>query len=174
MQTLSSSFKYAYISWKKWYKTPVKQDLMRIILFRTYDFIINSILYPSNFRNVSSVTVKIRQFHFSFFFCCVPWSLMYKCSLKQLYAYIFIISRMNSSHYESERNFTERKRDGIPCVYYIYMFSRCRHVKKFKICNQVNLSIRKVIYIALFEVHTYCFLCAVSQNLKNSDFCTFW
>ena len=41
---------------------------MRIILFRTYDFIINSILYPSNFRNVSSVTVKIRQFHFSFFF----------------------------------------------------------------------------------------------------------
>ena len=36
-QTLSPSFKYAYISLKQSYKTPIKKDFMRIIFFRTYE-----------------------------------------------------------------------------------------------------------------------------------------
>ena len=36
-RTLSPSSKDAYISLKQSYKTPVKKDLMRIILFRTYE-----------------------------------------------------------------------------------------------------------------------------------------
>ena len=87
LRTLSTSFKYEYISLKQSCKTPVKKDLMRIILFRTYEhlklyiipriscvliifyiyqtihfFLINSSTYPPNLRNVSSITVKIRQF----------------------------------------------------------------------------------------------------------------
>ena len=33
------TYKYAYISLKQQYKTPVKKDLMRIILFRTYELL---------------------------------------------------------------------------------------------------------------------------------------
>ena len=36
-QTLSSSFRYYYISFKQSYKISVKKDWMRIILFRTYE-----------------------------------------------------------------------------------------------------------------------------------------
>ena len=36
-QTSFPSFKYAYKSLKESYKTPVKNDLMRITLFRTYE-----------------------------------------------------------------------------------------------------------------------------------------
>ena len=36
-RTLSPSFKYAYISLKQSYKTPVKMNLMKIILFRAYE-----------------------------------------------------------------------------------------------------------------------------------------
>ena len=79
--------KYAYISLKQSYKTHVKKNLMRIILFRTYKhlklYIIlyifhveitffiyqtmhslpkNSGLYSPNFANVSNITMKIKQF----------------------------------------------------------------------------------------------------------------
>ena len=37
MKTLSPSFKYAYMSLKQSYQTPIKKDLMKIILFRTYE-----------------------------------------------------------------------------------------------------------------------------------------
>ena len=43
---LIPSFKYAYTSLKQSYKTPVKKDLMRIILFRTYKHLkLSVILY---------------------------------------------------------------------------------------------------------------------------------
>ena len=86
-KTLSPSVKYAYMSLKQSYKTPVKKDLMGIILLTTYEhlklYIILCIFHvlktfhiyqtthsfpdkfkflPPNFWNVFSITVKVRQF----------------------------------------------------------------------------------------------------------------
>ena len=66
---LIPSFKYAYTSLKQSYKTPVKKDLMRIILFRTYKHLkLSVILYIFHvliifliYQTVRSVPSKIES-----------------------------------------------------------------------------------------------------------------
>ena len=109
---LIPSFKYAYTSLKQSYKTPVKKDLMRIILFRTYKHLkLSVILYifhvliifliyqtvrslPSKIESLCSEFCKWFQHNkedkaVSSFYLCIFSLLMCKCSLKQLYTQYF-------------------------------------------------------------------------------------
>ena len=65
--------------------------------------------------------------------------------------YILIVSRINRSHSENERNFTDRKRDGIPMLLYFHAllkviildgcFSRflnCTNGIKSIVCNGLS------------------------------------
>ena len=59
---LIPSFKYAYTSLKQSYKTPVKKDLMRIILFRTYKHLkLSVILYTFHFLIIFLIYQTVRS-----------------------------------------------------------------------------------------------------------------